>query len=87
MECTKGLLLKQRFADKMVKCNTHFESDQLVAVLDICDELGIPDMYEALMMLYRYSMIHLVEGVIYPEGTHKDWVDKANKALAKTEGK
>ena len=40
--------IKERFADKLVNCDTYFESDQLVAILDICDELGIPEMYEAL---------------------------------------
>ena len=48
MEYTEEPTLKQRFADKLVNCDTHFDNNQLVAILDICDELGIPDMYEAL---------------------------------------
>lgn len=48
MSYSKGEFIKKRFADKLVNCDTHFDTDQLIKVLDICDELGIPDMYEAL---------------------------------------
>ena len=46
-----------------------------------------PDMYEALKMLWKYATIHNVEGVIYPEGSHQEWINKANEALNKAEGK
>ena len=75
--------IKERFADKLVNCDTYFESDQLVAVLDICDELGIPDMYEALKVLVKEYSVDL-EFCRLNDVPH--W-ELACKALSKAEGK
>ena len=48
MEYTKGESIKSLITDKLLNCDTHFGNDQLVAILDIFDEVGVPDMYEAL---------------------------------------
>jgi len=77
MNYTKGENIKQRFVDALVSCELHFDTDQLVKVLDICDELGIPDMYEALKAM---ADIH---SPIVPMQAHA----MADKALAKAEGK
>jgi len=45
-----------------------------------------PDMYKALTMLLNYAMIHEVKGVIYPEGSHEEWISKAKLAIAKARG-
>ncbi len=64
--------IKQKIANELVGCDTHFEPDQLVAVLDVMDEVGVPDMYEALKAVQ--------------EGTG-DWRAMVDLALAKVEGK
>lgn len=56
-----------------------------VSMSDINKIAASNEMYEALKMLWRYSTIHTVEGVIYPEGSHSEWIEKANKALLKAE--
>ncbi len=43
-------------------------------------------LHEALTMLYRYVIIHTVEGVIYPEGTHTEWIEKARQILNEMDG-
>jgi hypothetical protein len=48
---------------------------------------SIKDMYDALKMMYKYAMIHPVEGVIYPEGSHKEWIKHTERILAKVEVK
>ena len=74
------MTLKERFADKLVQSDTHFKNDQLVAVLDICDELGLPDMYEALK-----NLVYRIDGGL-ALGEKLD-VLPAREALTKAEGK
>lgn len=44
------------------------------------------ELNEALKMLLKYAQIHEVTGVIYPEGSHKEWITKAQLALNKANG-
>lgn len=39
------------------------------------------ELKEAVEMLLRYAMISEVTAVIYPEGTHKEWIAKARSIL------
>lgn len=71
---TRGELIKRKITDELVACDTHFNTDQLVAVLDILDKVGIPAMYEALLRIF--------------EKTHDPVVERYVQAiLAKIEGK
>ena len=81
MECTKGEQLKRLIADELVNCDTHFENDQMVKVLDICDKLGIPDMHEALKGLMRDYSTNPNSPIFY------EACRVAREALAKGEGK
>ena len=45
---TEGDLIKRKIADELVASDIHFEVDQIIAILDILDKVGVPDMYEAL---------------------------------------
>lgn len=49
-----GEFVKRKVADEMVGCDTHFENDQLVAVLDILDKIGVPAMYDKLVKVCKW---------------------------------
>jgi len=74
----------QELIDASTKLSENFNEllEKYKNVVEINTEL-----YEALKMLWKYANIHEVRGVIYPEGSHTDWIDKANKVLAKADGK
>ena len=43
----------------------------------------IKEAFTVLNTLVKYSMIHTVKGVIYPEGSHEDYIKRANNLLSK----
>jgi len=80
MDYTKGETLKRSIVDELVNCDTHFESDQVVKVLDICDKLGIPDMYEALK-----ALIQSIDNEYGLAASQQDGYIEGCQALAKAE--
>lgn len=81
---TKGEFIKRTIADELVASDTHFETDQLVAVLDILDKVGVPDMYGALKKLHKVFFDDL-KTAYSPE--QNEALTEAFEALAKAEGK
>lgn len=69
---------------KEVICDSGFTIDEKVDLIkEICIKEHDRELKEALEMLLRYAMISEVTAVIYPEGTHKEWITKANQLLIK----
>lgn len=72
--------LRERFRLNLLGCNTHFEGDQLDAVMEVFESLGIEEMYKALKLYQSHQ-----------EGTsgHYCWKchDAINKAVSNAEGK
>ena len=44
-------------------------------------KVNFADIIELLELFIAYGMIYTVGGVTYPNGTHKETIDKANKLL------
>ena len=67
---------------KLINCDTHFDNDQIEAVMRVIDKAGFLDMYEALKeLMVAYGAIDGKNG-----NSGKCW-DMARQALAEAESK
>lgn len=57
-------LIKRRVADEMLASDTHFELNQVVAILDILDKVKIPEIYEALLHIHEITHDPNIENYI-----------------------
>ena len=73
--------------ERLINCGTHFENDQIEAVIRVFEDSGYSDMYEALKEICRTYRIE-------PDSKPENWDARGLtgwaivlKALAKVEGR
>lgn len=58
------------------------ESNELYTLLPTVTE-QVKEASEIIQNLKAFGMIHTVKGVVYPEGSHQDFIDRAEQWLYK----
>ncbi len=91
MKYTQGDLIKSRFATKVLQKYPKYDLIQLKELLDILDDIGIPELYEALMNLivtasYLWNIAKPIKDTDAMTVTHPI-IEQAKQALAKADGK
>ena len=75
---------QQYLADKGCKSNGQkYTAFEIVTMLNEFAQEQVKEAAEIIQNLKAFGMIHTVKGVVYPEGSHQDFIDRAEQWLYK----